>query len=268
MNKLGISGRIAKTFISTQITPLLALMGVLIGLFAVTITPREEDPQINVTFANVFIPFPGATASQIEQQVTKPAEQVLSEIVGIEHVYSTSMPGMAVLSIRYKVGENRTDAIVRLYNKVFSNEDWLPQNLGVGRPIIKPMGIDDVPIISATLWSRDEQKGAFELGQIAHAIEAELKRVPGTRDIYTIGAADRVVHVVLDPQALSAYNIEIDDLSHALRAANQTQDNLKVTSENKELLIQAGTFMTTPHEISQLVIGVFGGKAVFLADVA
>lgn len=268
MSKLGISGHTAKAFLTTQITPLLALLGVLIGLFAVMVTPREEDPQINVTFANVFIPFPGATASQIEQQVTTPAEQVLSEIVGIEHVYSSSMPGMAVLTIRYKVGENRTDAIVRLYNKIFSNEDWLPNNLGVGRPIIKPKGIDDVPIITVTLWSHDEKKGSFELGQIAHAIEAELKRVPGTRDIYTIGAADRVVHVVLDPQALAAYHIEINDLSIALRAGNQTKDNLKVTTDNKEILVQAGTFMTTPQEISQLVVGVFEGKAVFLSDVA
>ncbi|MCU7799446.1 MAG: efflux RND transporter permease subunit [gamma proteobacterium symbiont of Lucinoma myriamae] len=268
MTKLGISGRIAKTFLTTQITPLLALVGVLIGLFAVIVTPREEDPQINVTFANVFIPFPGASAAQIEQQVTKPAEQVLSEIVGIDHVYSASMPGMSVLTIRYKVGENRTDAIVRLYNKIFSNEDWLPNGLGVGRPIIKPKGIDDVPIISATLWSRDEQKGAFELGQIAHAIEAELKRVSGTRDIYTIGAADRVVHVLLDPQALAAYNIDINSLSNTLRMANQTRDNLKVTTENKEILIQAGTFMTSPDEIGQLVIGVFEGKAIFLSDVA
>jgi len=268
VSKLGISGQTAKIFLTTQITPLLALVGVLIGLFAVMVTPREEDPQINVTFANVFIPFPGATASQIEQQVTKPAEQVLSEIVGIENVYSSSMPGMAVLTIRYKVGENRTDAIVRLYNKVFSNEDWLPQNLGVGRPIIKPKGIDDVPIISATLWSRDVKKGAFELSQIAHAIEAELKRVSGTRDIYTIGSADRVVHVVLDPQALAAYHIEINDLSNALRAGNQTRDNLKITTDNREILVQAGTFMTTPQEISQLVVGVFEGKAVFLSDVA
>ncbi len=268
MNKLGISGLTAKAFLTTQITPLLALVGVLIGLFAVLVTPREEDPQINVTFANVFIPFPGATASQIEQQVATPAEQVLSEIVGIDHVYSSSMPGMAVLTIRYKVGENRTDAIVRLYNKIFSNEDWLPQNLGVGRPIIKPKGIDDVPIITATLWSHDEKKGTFELGQIAHAIEAELKRVAGTRDIYTIGAADHVVHIVLDPQALAAYHIEINDLSRALRAGNQTQDNLKITTENKEILVQAGTFMTTPQEISQLVVGVFGGKPVFLSDVA
>ncbi len=114
MNKLGISGNTAKHFLTTQITPLLALVGVLLGLFAVMVTPREEDPQINVTFANVFIAFPGATAAEVESLVATPAEQVISEIEGIEHVYSTSTPGMAILTVQFLVGENRTDAIVRL----------------------------------------------------------------------------------------------------------------------------------------------------------
>ncbi|MES9888902.1 MAG: efflux RND transporter permease subunit, partial [Candidatus Sedimenticola sp. 6PFRAG1] len=153
MSKLGISGRIAERFLNTEITPLLALVGLLMGLFAIVVTPREEEPQINVTFANVFIPFPGATASEIEHLLSTPAEQVLSEIEGIKHVYSTSQPGMSVLTIQYEVGEGRTDAIVRLYNKIFSNQDWLPRNLGVGQPIVKPKGIDDVPIVTATLWS-------------------------------------------------------------------------------------------------------------------
>ena len=180
MSKLGISGHLAQRFVATKITPLLALVGVLLGLFALLVTPREEEPQINVTFANVFIPFPGASATEVERLVAAPAEQVLSEIEGIKHIYSTSRPGMAVLTVQFHVGENRTDAIVRLYSKVFSNQDWLPANLGVGQPIIKPKGIDDVPIITATLWSADPAKGAFELGQVAHAIESELKRVPGT----------------------------------------------------------------------------------------
>ena len=174
--RLGISGQVAKRFLTTEITPLLALIGILLGLFAIAVTPREEEPQINVTFANIFIPFPGATAVEIEQLVATPAEQVLSEIEGIDHVYSTSRSGMAILTVQYKVGEDRTQAIVRLYNKIFSNEDWLPPNLGVGTPIIKPKGIDDVPIIAATLWSKDENIGAYELGQVAHTIEAELKR--------------------------------------------------------------------------------------------
>lgn len=195
MSKLGFSGSIAQRFQTTQITPLLALVGLLLGVFAVMVTPREEEPQINVTFANVFVPFPGASAREVESLVASPAEQVLDEIDGIEHVFSTSMPGMAILTVQYLVGEDRTDAIVRLYSKIMSNQDWVPPGAGVGQPIVKPKGIDDVPIVTVTLWSDDPDKGAFELGQVAHAIESELKRVPGTRDIYTIGAAEHVVSV-------------------------------------------------------------------------
>jgi len=268
MSKLGISGGIAKRFLITEITPLLALVGLLLGVFAVLVTPREEEPQINVTFANVFIPFPGATATEIENLVATPAEQVLSEIDGIKHVYSTSRPGMAVLTVQFLVGEDREDAIVRLFSKVFANQDWLPQNLGVGQPIIKPKGIDDVPIITATLWSEDPQVGAYELGQVAHALESELKRVPGTRDIYTIGNPDRVVHVLLDPQALAGHGIDLSDLRTALQAGNHIRDNIGVTTDNRELLVQAGTFLTTPEEIGALVVGVHEGKAVYLSDVA
>ncbi len=268
MNKLGISGNIAKHFLTTQITPLLALVGVLLGIFAVMITPREEDPQINVTFANVFIPFPGATANEVESLVATPAEQVISEISGIDHVYSTSTPGMAVLTVQFLVGENRTDAIVRLYNKLYSNQDWLPANLGVGQPIIKPKGIDDVPIIALTLWSKNTEVGAYELSLVSHGLETELKRIDGTRDIYTIGSPTRVMHVVLDPQALSGYNIDIRDLGNALQAANSARTGLTVTADNREILVQAGTFLTSPEEIAELVVGVFDGKAVYLQDVA
>ncbi|MCU7905263.1 MAG: efflux RND transporter permease subunit [Candidatus Thiodiazotropha sp. (ex Epidulcina cf. delphinae)] len=268
MNKLGISGSVAKRFLITEITPLLALVGLLLGVFAVMVTPREEEPQINVTFANVFIPFPGATATEIENLVATPAEQVLSEIDGIKHVYSTSLPGMAVLTVQFLVGEDREDAIVRLFSKVYGNRDWLPQGLGVGQPIIKPKGIDDVPIVTATLWSENPQVGAYELGQVAHAIESELKRVPGTRDIYTIGNPDRVVHVLLDPQALAGHGIDLSDLRTALQAGNHIRDNISVTADNRELLVQAGTFLTSAEEIGSLVVGVREGKAVYLRDVA
>jgi multidrug efflux pump subunit AcrB len=267
-SKLGFSGRVAERFQLTQITPLLALVGLLLGLFAVLVTPREEEPQINVTFANVFIPFPGASASEVEHLVGGPAEQVLSEIDGIKHVYSTSQPGMAVITVQFRVGEDREDAIVRLFSKVYSNQDWLPPNLGVGQPIIKPKGIDDVPIVTATLWSEDPATGAYELGQVAHAIESELKRVPGTRDIYTIGSPKRVVRVLLDPQALAGYDIDLGSLRTTLQAANQIRDNLPVTSGNREILVQAGTFLTEEEEIGALVVGAHDGKPVYLRDVA
>jgi len=268
MNKFGFSGSIAQRFQSTQITPLLALVGLLLGVFAVLVTPREEEPQINVTFANVFIPFPGASTREVESLVASPAEQVLDEIDGIEHVYSTSMPGMAVLTVQYLVGEDRTDAIVRLYSKIMSNRDWLPGNAGVGTPIVKPKGIDDVPIVTVTLWAQDPASGSFELGQVAHAIESELKRVPGTRDIYTIGAPAHVVAVELDPQALASRGLDPRDLRQALQAANVTRDNMPVLANDKELLVQAGVFLSHADEIEELMVGVHDGKPVFLRDVA
>jgi multidrug efflux pump subunit AcrB len=266
--KLGISGGIAKRFLTTEITPLLALVGLLLGLFAILVTPREEEPQINVTFANVFIAYPGASAMEVEHLVSTPAQQILSEIEGVKHVYSISRPDQSVLTVEYEVGEDRTAAIVRLYNAMFSKGDWLPQNIGVSQPIIKPMGIDDVPIVSLTLWSQNENVGAFELQRVAHAVEAELKRVKGTRDIYTIGGPDQVVHVLLDPVRLAGFNIALDDLSNALQLSNATRPSGALVSDNREILVQAGEFLSSVEEVRALVVGVHGGKPVYLEDVA
>ncbi len=266
--KLGISGAIAKKFLLTEITPLLALVALLLGAFAVMVTPREEDPQINVTFANIFIPFPGASAVEVEHLVSTPAEQVLSEISGIKHIYSTSMPGMSMLTVQYKVGLDRTEALVRLYNKIASNQDWLPEKLGVGLPLIKPKGIDDVPIVTLTLWTEDENRGGSDLTQVAHAIEAELKRVKGTRDIYTVGSSKRVVHVLLDSAKIAGYNIDLEDLRNALRASNAASDAVSIVDNNTEVQVIAGTFLSNEEEIGDLVVGVSNGKPVFLRDVS
>ena len=144
---LGFSGRLSSFFLNNQLTPLLAIAALLLGLFAVLVTPREEEPQINVTFAHVFIPFPGASSEQVESLVASPMEQVLGEISGVKHIYSTSRPGMAVLTVQFAVGEPRTEAIVRLYNAIYSNQDWRPPGLGVLQPLVKPGGIDDVPML-------------------------------------------------------------------------------------------------------------------------
>jgi Cu/Ag efflux pump CusA len=200
---MGISGRIARFFQSAQITPLLALVALLLGAFAVMVTPREEEPQINVTMANVLIPFPGAAVRDVEQMVATPAEQVLSQIAGAEHVMSVSRPGLAVVTVQFKVGVPRTEALVRLYDTVNANADWLPRGLGVGEPLIKPKGIDDVPIVTLTLFTKDEASGAFDLERVAHSVEADLKRVPGTREVVTIGGPGRAVLVEIDPARMA-----------------------------------------------------------------
>lgn len=265
---MGISGRIAKAFLTSQITPLLALVALLMGLFAILVTPREEEPQINVTMANVFIPFPGASVEEVEQLVSIPAQQVLSEIEGLEHVYSVSQPGLSVITVQYQVGEPRTDAIVRLYNQVFSNQDWLPQGLGVGQPIIKPKGIDDVPILAFTLWTKDPARGAHELLRVAHSLETELKRVSGTRDIYTIGGPDHVVQVRLDPQRVAGFGLSLEDLRHALRAGNVSRDAGALVRDDLEIPLQAGRFLSSEAEVAALVVGVHEGSPVYLSDVA
>ncbi len=266
--KLGISGLTARAFLNSEITPLLALLGFLLGVFAVMVTPREEEPQINVTFANVFIPFPGASAKEVEQLVSMPAEQILSEIEGLKHVYSVSKPGLAVLTVEFKVGEDRTQAIVRLYNAVYSKQDWLPPGLGVAQPLIKPKGIDDVPIVGLTLWTDDPARGGYELKQVAHAIEAELKRVPGTRDIYTLGGPEDVVHVLFDAASLASYNLVIDDLRHALQLSNATQASGFMLRDNQEIAVQTGLFLSTVEDVKDLIVGVDNGRPIYLRDVA
>ena len=265
---LGFSGAIAKRFQDSKLTPLLALTGLLLGFFAILVTPREEEPQINVTFANIFVPFPGASAVEVENQVAVPMEQVLAEIDGVKHTYSVSRPGMAVLTVQFKVGENRTAAIVRLYNAIMSNQDWQPQGSGVLQALIKPKGIDDVPMVTVTLWTRDETKGAHELQRIAHSIEAEIKRVPGTRDVYTIGGPDNVVHVIIDPQRMSAKGLSPSALRQALQAGNVVAHAGEIVNDNAVVPVTAGTFFANSDDIAELVVGVFGGKPVYLDDVA
>jgi len=266
--KLGLSGVIAQRFQNSEITPLLALVGLLLGVFAVLVTPREEEPQIDVTFANVFIAYPGASAREVEQVVSTPVEQLLDEIEGVKHVYSISRPGLSALTVQFEVGQPRTEALVRLYNKLYSNQDFLPQNLGVLAPIIKPKGIDDVPILSITLWTRDSERGAFELSRVAHTLEAELKRIDGTRDIYTLGAPERIVQVQLDPARLAGHGLALDDLRQALLAANASADAGQIVSNNRAIALQAGSFLTTPEQLAELVVGLHQGSPVYLADVA
>jgi multidrug efflux pump subunit AcrB len=265
---LGFSGRIAAQFQSNALTPLLALTAMLLGAFAVFVTPREEEPQIDVTFANVFVAFPGAGTQEVENLVALPMEQVLSEIDGVKHTYSVSRPGMGILTVQFEVGEGRSEALVRLYNAVFSNQDWRPPNLGILPPIVKPKGIDDVPIVSATLWTDDPERGTSELLKVAHALEAEIKRVPGTRDVYTIGGAQDIVHVELDPQRVAGFGMTLDDLRSALLSSNVVTHAGALVSGNLETPVQAGTFLSNREDVAQLVVGMFDGKPVFLDDIA
>ncbi len=269
---LGISGRIAAAFQSNAITPLLALVALLLGLFAVLVTPREEEPQINVTMANVLIPFPGASSSDVQSMVAKPAEQVLGQIAGIDHTYSVARPGMAILTVQFKVGVARTEALVRLYDVLNAHQDWLPQGLGTLTPIVKPKGIDDVPVAALTLWSRDGAP-ASELETVAHALEADLKAVPGVREVQTIGGPGQAIRIAVNPERLRARGVDLLSLQKTVAAANSGMPAGAVlrggdAAASRMLSVDAGEFLRNAEDVADIVVGVNNGKPVFLREVA
>jgi multidrug efflux pump subunit AcrB len=270
--QLGVSGRLAKAFKLNAMTPLLALVALLLGAFAVLVTPREEEPQINVTMANVLIPFPGASSVDVQNMVARPAEQVLSQIADIEHTYSVSRPGMAIMTVQFKVGIPRTEALVRLYDVLNANQDWLPRDLGTLSPIVKPKGIDDVPVLAVTMWSR-EAIPAVDLERVAHAMETEIKRVPGTREVQTIGGPSRAVQVWLDPVRLRERGIDVLSIKSMLAAANVSMPSGSVIQGTAQdsgqmLKVETGEFLRTPEDVGDLVVGVSQGAPVFLREVA
>ncbi|WP_420787870.1 efflux RND transporter permease subunit [Shewanella chilikensis] len=272
-NNTGISGRIAASFQLSAITPLLALLGLLLGMFAIMVTPKEEEPQIDVTFADVFIPFPGATPTEVEQLVTLPAEEVISQIKGIDTLYSFSQPDGATIIVIFEVGVPRNEAIVKLYNQIYSNLDKLPRAAGVGDPLIKPMGIDDVPIVSLTLWSEDPNVSAQQLTHVAHGLETELKRIPGTRDVESMGSHELVLNVRINPAKMSFYGVSFDAINRALGANNAVSMPVSLVQDNQEIKVQTGQFLRSLEDVQQLVVAVHNdsqGKAapVFLSDIA
>jgi multidrug efflux pump subunit AcrB len=270
---LGISGRIAAAFQSNALTPLLALVALLLGIFAVLVTPREEEPQINVTMANVLIAFPGASSADVQNMVARPAEQLLSQIAGIEHTYSVARPGMAVLTVQFKVGVPRTEALVRLYDVLNANQDWLPRDLGTLTPIVKPKGIDDVPVVAVTLWSKDA-RSASDLELVAHAVESELKAVTGVREVQTVGGPGRAIQVRVDPASLRARGVDLLSLKKVLAAANfgmpagVVLEPPRAGGASQLLTVETGEFVKSADDVGDLVVGTSQGKPVFLRDVA
>jgi multidrug efflux pump subunit AcrB len=269
----GIAGRMAAAFQSNALTPLLALVALLLGLFAILVTPREEEPQINVTMANVMIAFPGASSADVQNMVARPAEQVLAQIGGIEHTYSVARPGMAIITVQFKVGVPRTEALVRLYDVLNANQNWLPRDLGTLTPVVLPKGIDDVPVLAVTLWS-NTMSSAVELSAVAHTMEAELMRVPGTREVKTIGAASRVLQVTLDPARLRERGVDVQRLSETLTAANLAMPSGRVIDDTagsdapRMLAIETGQYLRDAEDVANLVVGVHEGKPVYLREVA
>ena len=261
---LGPAGRVAHAFIDSKLTPLVVITSVLLGLFAVVMLPREEEPQIKVPMVDVMVAMPGFSAKEVEERATRPMEKLLWEIPGVEYVYSTSRPSESLVIVRFKVGSDVEESLVRLNQKLASNLDRIPH--GVSAPLIKPKSIDDVPILALTFHSA--RYDHLTLRRIASQADDVLKQVPLVAETTLIGGARREIRILLDPARLAARNLSPAGLVPMLQQANRQYRSGGVTTNNQEVIVETGAFLTNADEVGNVVVGVFGGKPVYLREVA
>ena len=261
---LRLAGRIAHGFIVSKLTPLVIVAALLLGAFAILETPREEEPQIVVPMLDVFVQMPGASSDEVAQRVTVPMEKLLREVPGVEYIYSISHPGMSMLVVRFYVGTKEEDAIIRTYNKLYSNFDRIPP--GVSQPLIKIRSIDDVPIMALTLWGKGYD--GYRLRRIAGELEHSLKQLDDVSETKIIGGQPRQVRVVLDTQRLTAYGLTPAEVSGQLQNANTRGQAGSFARDNREFQVEAGLFFTRLDDLQQVVVGVHVGRPVYLRDVA
>jgi len=264
MERLGFAGTIARAFINSKLTPLIVGAALLLGFFAVKTTPREEEPQISVPMVDIFLPLPGSSPQEVQERVVKPFESRLWEIAGVEYLYSMSRPGMGIITVRFLVGQNMEESLVKLYNKVMSNHTLLPP--GAGEPLVAPKSIDDVPIMSLTLWS-----GRYDhatLRTLAREVADTLKKGTNTAEVEVKGGLSRQVRVVLDAPRLAGYGLSPLQVAAALQKGNANLPSGSFSSANKELLVDTGGFLEDADAVRRLVVGVHDAKPVYLADVA
>ncbi|HUM09739.1 MAG TPA: efflux RND transporter permease subunit [Myxococcaceae bacterium] len=260
----GLAGTIAQAFIGSRLTPLLITASVLLGLLAIVVLPREEEPQIKVPVVDILLAMPGASAAEVESRVSAPLERLMWEIPGVEYVYSTSQPGRALIVVRYRVGENTEQSLVKLYQKLQANQDRIPP--GVSPPLVKARSIDDVPILALTFHSK--RYDHLTLRRVAAQVAAEIKHVPEVSETTLIGGYRRQVRLHLDPVALAARGLGVLDLFRALGPANRQEIAGTLTTGDRDVIVQTGAFLASADDVASVVVGVHAANPVYLRDVA
>jgi multidrug efflux pump subunit AcrB len=262
--RLGLAGTLARAFIGSRLTPLLVVGSVLVGLLAIVVLPREEEPQIKVPVFDIFVAMPGTSAAEVESRVSSPLERLTWEIPGVEYVYSTSQPGRSLVVVRYRVGEDPERSLVKLQRKLQASADRIPA--GASPPLVKARSIDEVPILALTFHS--SQQDHLSLRRVAAQVEAEVKHVPEVSETFLIGGYRRQVRIQLDPTALAARGLGVLDVLRTLGPANRQEVAGALSTDNHEVIVQTGGFFTTADEVASVVVGVHGGDPVHLREVA
>jgi multidrug efflux pump subunit AcrB len=262
--ELGVAGRMARAFIDSKLSPLIVISAVLLGVFAIVMLPREEEPQIKVPMVDVLVRMPGSSAKEVEERATRPMEKLLWEVPGVEYLYSTSREGESLVIVRFKVGENPEESLVKLNQKLASNFDRIPH--GVSTPLVKPKSIDDVPILALTLHS--SRYDHLTLRRLASQVDDAVKQVEQVAETTLIGGARRELRVLLNPARLAARNLSPAGLVPMLQQANREYRAGGLTSNNREILVETGAFLRSAAEVGSVVVGVYSGRPVYLREVA
>ncbi|AGA34584.1 Acriflavin resistance protein [Thioalkalivibrio nitratireducens DSM 14787] len=261
---LGLAGRMAQSFIHSPLSPLLLLATLAIGVLGLIITPRQEDPQISVPMVDIFVSYPGVPSEQVASLVARPLERLMSEISGVDNVYSVSHRGQSMVTVQFDVGEEMESSIVKVHDKLMSNRDLMPP--GVSEPMVKPKGVDDVPTVTLTLWSHDLDDAL--LRQIALDTLQYLNEVPNTSQSFVVSGREEKVRVEVQPERLAGHNVTMDQIAQALQAANSERTAGSVEIGATSTPIYTGAFLRDAEDIGRILVTVEEGRPVYVRDVA
>ena len=262
--KEGLAGRIAKMFINSKLTVLLMVVFMVIGVYSSFLIPREEEPQIDVPMADIFVGYPGASPTEVESRVTKPLEKLISNIKGVEYVYSTSMKEQGMVIVQFYVGEDIERSFVKLYNEINKHMDEMPQ--GLTFPLVKTRAIDDVPILGLTLWS--ENYDDYQLKQIAQELTDEIEKVKDVSAIRKIGGRNRQLRVILNKDKMAESGLDFLSVAEMIKANNQQLNSGAFDKNDTEFLVATGKFLETVSDVENLVVGVQQNRPIYLKQIA
>ena len=261
---LGIAGGLAKAFIHSPLTPMLLIACFLLGIMGVILTPRQEDPQISVPMVDVFVRYNGASAQQVSRLATEPLERMLNEMSGVDHVYSAAMRGKGMVTVQFEVGEDLESSLVKLYDKISSNMDKIPP--GVDQPLVKPKGVDDVPVVTLTLWSNTLDDSIIRL--TALDVLQSISMVENTSQGFVVGGRSDQLRIEVLPERLSGYEISLDQIANTIRTANSELGLGNIESDNLSSTVYSGAFLETVSDIESLIVTIKDDSPVYIRDIA
>lgn len=263
--ELGLAGKTARAFIHSPLSPLLFLAMLAMGILGLMATPRQEDPQISVPMVDIFLSYPGASAEQVAAMAVDPLERIMSEIPGVKHVYSASMRGQGVVTVRFKVGEQTGPSLVKVHDKLASHLDRMPTGVQMP-PLVKVKGIDDVPVVTLTLWSAELDGGSMR--RLGLNLLQQLKQIPNTGQGFVVGGQAQQIRVEIMPEKLSGKGITTSEVIQVIRGSNAEQMVGSSESDNYQSRVYAGSFLKSPRDIENLVVRVIDGTPIYVRDVA